>query len=55
VAAEQEQHQTEVTPLVAAAIAMHEMFLSLVAGGFERDDALTLVAKMTAEAKTDEE
>lgn len=33
--------------LLQAAVAMHEMYLQFRAAGFTKDEALTLVAKMT--------
>lgn len=37
------------TPMSTAAIAIHEMFLSLVAAGFSEDQALTLVARISVD------
>jgi hypothetical protein len=51
VAAERETEQDAPTPLVESAIRMHEAFLAFLAGGFDRDDALTLVVKMTLAAQ----
>jgi hypothetical protein len=39
------------TPLAMAAASMHELFLALMEGGFTRDDALTVVARMMAASR----
>ena len=35
------------TALEASAVRLHEIYKSLIAGGFTEDQALTLIAKMT--------
>ena len=35
------------TALEESAIGLHEVYKSLLAGGFSEDEALTLIAKMT--------
>lgn len=34
------------SPMMAAAVGMHEMYMTLKAAGFSRRDALELIAKM---------
>jgi hypothetical protein len=38
---------SEMSPLVASAIRLNEVYKSLVAGGFTEEQALSLIAKMT--------
>jgi hypothetical protein len=35
------------TPLIQSAIRLNEIYKSLLTGGFNEDEALTLIAKMT--------
>ncbi len=40
-------HSEELTPLVVSAIRLHEIYKSLLEGGFSSDEALSLISKMT--------
>lgn len=40
------------TPLMDAAIALHEMFINYMAAGFKKDEALYLVAEMIKATQT---
>lgn len=40
-------NQTELTPLEASAVRLHEIYISLLQAGFSSDEALSLIAKMT--------
>jgi hypothetical protein len=39
--------EEELTPLIQSAIRLNEIYKSLLEGGFESEDALSLIAKMT--------
>jgi hypothetical protein len=41
------QETEGMTPLIQSAIRLNEIYKSLLSGGFNEDEALTLIAKMT--------
>ena len=41
------QETEGMTPLIQSAIRLNEIYKSLLTGGFNEDEALTLIAKMT--------
>ena len=41
------QEAEGMTPLIQSAIKLNEIYKSLLSGGFNEDEALTLIAKMT--------
>lgn len=42
-----EQEVAELSPLVESAVRLHEIYVSLLEGGFNSDEALELIAKMS--------
>jgi hypothetical protein len=46
------RHEGDLSPLDAAAVAMHELFQSFRRAGFSRGEALTIIAKTAAEIVT---
>jgi hypothetical protein len=50
-----EQIPEPVTPLAAGAAATHEMFLTLVGGGFTEQQALYIIAQILAAGKPPEQ
>jgi hypothetical protein len=42
-----------VSPLVEASIHLHETYRALMAGGFTKDEALTIVARAVAAAQAE--
>lgn len=42
-----ENESVELSPLEESAVRLHEIYVSLMKGGFNEDEALSLIAKMT--------
>jgi len=47
------QEASPVSPLLAAAIGLHEQFLAYRSAGFTEEQSLSLIAKMVREARRD--